>query len=130
MIQIEQIKAEIERLKDKVGIGLNEYDMGEENGKAEVLNQSLAFIDSLPAESASPELDAEIKRYQQEDCDRDTTIRDVAHHFVNWQKAQMEKNAVEGEVEISYNDDTALINCPFKCNTGDKVKLIILKDND
>lgn len=44
----DRIHAEIERLKDKISIGLSEYDMGYENGKGEICNDLLAFIDSLP----------------------------------------------------------------------------------
>lgn len=33
--------------KDQVSIGLNAYDMGEENGKAEMLNELIDKINSL-----------------------------------------------------------------------------------
>ena len=95
MTDIEIIKSEIERrleeIENTIRIGNKKIQKSGGNRMAELV-KVLAFIDSLPA--ASPELEDEIKRYQQEDCDRDTTIRDVAHHFVNWQKAQME-NTVE-----------------------------------
>lgn len=34
-------------MKEQVSIGLNEYDMGEENGKAEMLNKLIEIIQSL-----------------------------------------------------------------------------------
>ena len=50
MTQIELIKAEIKRMKEAAGIGLSEYDMGQENGKVEVCNALLSFIESLKKE--------------------------------------------------------------------------------
>ena len=50
MNQIELIKAEIERMKEAAGIGLSEYDMGQENGKVEVCNALLSIIESLEKE--------------------------------------------------------------------------------
>lgn len=47
-IDADKLKAEIERLKEEVGIGLSEYDMGYENGRGEAYNKILAFLDSLP----------------------------------------------------------------------------------
>lgn len=35
------------KMKEQVSIGLNEYDMGEENGKAEMLNKLIEKIQSL-----------------------------------------------------------------------------------
>ena len=57
MTDKEKIRAEIQRLKDEGGIGLNEYDMGYENGKGELCNHLLHFIDSLPEEPAPKESD-------------------------------------------------------------------------
>lgn len=50
MKEKEQIRAEIERLKEETAIGICEYDKGEENGRMEVLTSLLSFIDSLPEE--------------------------------------------------------------------------------
>ena len=47
MNQIELIKAEITSIKDLTGVGLNEYDMGYENGVCETCNRLLSFIESL-----------------------------------------------------------------------------------
>lgn len=49
-------------------------------------------VKSLQEEPISEDLEKEIKRYQQEVYDRDTTVKDVAHHFANWQKERFEKN--------------------------------------
>ena len=38
-------------------------------------------IDSLQQEQPEVDLEKEIIRYQREDMDRDTTVKDVAHHF-------------------------------------------------
>lgn len=41
------------------------------------------FIISIQQEQPEVDLEKEIIRYQREDMDRDTTIRDVARHFYN-----------------------------------------------
>lgn len=49
-IDAEKVIAEIERQKDGIGIGLCEYDTGEENGKMEILIGLSSFITSLQQE--------------------------------------------------------------------------------
>ena len=58
---IDKIRQEIERLKQMGSIGLNEYDAGFENGRGELCDELLAFIDSLPEEK--PDKTDELPRY-------------------------------------------------------------------
>lgn len=52
MNAVEQIRAEIERLKNDASIGLSEYDAGYENGICDTCDSLLSFIDSLqPSET-------------------------------------------------------------------------------
>ena len=51
MTDREKIRAEVERHKEHIGIGLNAYDAGYENGRFELCNDLLFFIDSLPEET-------------------------------------------------------------------------------
>ena len=37
------------------------------------------------------DLEKEILRYQREDMDRDTTVRDIAHHFAQWGAEHLKK---------------------------------------
>lgn len=37
----------VKEMKEQVSIGLNAYDMGEENGKAEILNKLIDKLNSL-----------------------------------------------------------------------------------
>ena len=53
MTDKEKILAEIERLKEDISIGLCAYDAGEENGKSEICDKILSFINSLPEESVA-----------------------------------------------------------------------------
>lgn len=62
MTQVEQIKAEIERLQAKTSIGLNEYDMGYENGRAKVCRLLLKFINSMQKEPVSENLNEVITK--------------------------------------------------------------------
>ena len=54
MTDKEKIKAEVERLKEEISIGLSAYDAGEENGKWELCEKILSFINSLTEEPVSP----------------------------------------------------------------------------
>lgn len=77
------------------------------------------------------DLEKEIQRYLREECsgDDEPTVSEIAHHFAKWQKEQMLKDAVEGEVhpddcEIWVN----LAGYGYKFNDGDKARIIILKE--
>lgn len=56
-IDADRLRAEIERLKEGVGIGLSEYEAGYHNGAGEVCNEILSVIDSLQQEQ--PDVDLE-----------------------------------------------------------------------
>ena len=74
LIDKDQIRAEIERLKDKISIGLSEYDMGYENGMGETCNDLLAFLDSLPESAKRGYKDCN-------GCEYNRTIKDQ----IGWQ---------------------------------------------
>lgn len=94
-------------------------------------------------EPASEELEKEIVRYigypQEIDEDVSTTmIRKAARHFANWQREQMMKDAVEVEVKDGTPDKPyqspvleiqKMMRMKGVCNIGDKVKLIIIKED-
>ena len=89
----------------------------------------------------SEELEEEIHRYFKEleksDCISNT--RRLAKHFTEWQKQKMEKEAVEGQIEGDWREQE---DAPYelyatsdeltstKYKIGDKIKLIILKENE
>ena len=131
MTQIEKIKSEIERLQAKTSIGLNEYDMGYENGKAEVCRLLLNFINSLQAEPVSEDLMEAANGYA---FDLDTgdlnTNRDTFIAGANWQKEQMMVKAIDGEVGY-WNIRGLFVNMemPNELEEGDKVKLVIIKED-
>lgn len=59
----------------------------------------------------------------------------IARHFANWQKRQIMKDAINGEVFDSYDKDICqhhlelLVDIPKQYKDGDKVKLIIIKED-
>ena len=61
LIEKAAIVAEIERIKEDAGIGLCAYDMGEENGKLQVCDKLLSFIDSI--ETKDVDLEKEIQQH-------------------------------------------------------------------
>ena len=79
--QVEQIRAEIERLKK------------DNNGSPlAVCNDLLSFIDSIPEEPVNEDLDDEIvdwcNHLDYVDFDYEA-IRDAARHIANWQKQKL-----------------------------------------
>ena len=108
MTQIEKIKAEIKRLYAKTSIGLNEYTMGYENGKAEVCRLLLGFINSLPAELVSEDLELVSERYA---CKFSSSkyghdkVKDAVVWGAKWQKERMMKALLDMEkdsVEVEH----------------------------
>lgn len=59
------IAAEIERIKEDGGIGLDAYGMGEDNGKLEACDKLLSFIDSI--ETKDVDLEKEIQAFAKMD---------------------------------------------------------------
>ena len=75
MSNIEKIRQEIERLKQMGSIGLNEYDAGFENGRGELCDELLAFIDSLPEDDHFRE---PTKMVEERLADSDKTLEKAA----------------------------------------------------
>lgn len=76
--KLDAIRAEIHRLVDVRG-----YDRG-------MANDLFAFMDSLPNEPISDDLESEIrKEYKNFIKDGDVGFMEVARHFARWQKEQM-----------------------------------------
>ena len=97
MTQIEQIKAEIERLKSQLVRGACASQIAmETNCKEEAYNEVLAFIDSLPAESS--DFEAEWERYSASRKDDMRTnavtmnVKEVAKHFAEWGAEHLKSN--------------------------------------
>jgi hypothetical protein len=86
-------------------------------------------------EQPSEDLEEEIKRYIPRDqCPVPDLMEAVARHFAEWQKEQMLKDAVEGEVMMNAlhphepRVTASYPNCPYKF--GDKVKIVIIPEKE
>lgn len=131
----EQIRQEIERQRSLIEGLFIEGDNNFYDGQNDAYNHLLAFIDSLPEEKPSENLNDEIKKfieeYGYERGEDKLLIAIVARHFAEWQKEQMMKDAVEGEVENSCFGIVYLrknlMNEGY--STGDNVKIIIVKED-
>ena len=148
MTQIEQIKAEIERLTEVTGYSLSEYENGRRSAMYDIRKQLIEYINSLPAaeEQPSEDLEAEIDRYFKDDKWFSTPLGDIARHFAQWQKEQMMKgfcyetrvyqdcdvDSIESPfqtwLKLEQNEITALPNIGLK--EGDKVKILIIKEDE
>ena len=133
-IDAEKLKAEIERLKSQLiqGACAAQIQM-ETNCKDEAYNEMLAIVNSLQKqEQPSESLEEAAEKYCEKINHRQTTI--ITDSFIagaEWQKAQMMKEAVEGEVENSSFGIVYLrknlMNEGY--STGDKVRIIIVKED-
>lgn len=157
MTIIEQIKAEIEMRI----IILREDEIVRQNcstdfleGKIFGYEEVLSFLDTLETEKPMEGLEVELDiwRYIHFNGARDghfsgeylerTSQLDLAHHFAQWQKEQMMKEAVEGIVAESYgyekneDGDWVQVVSPIirinveKYSLGDKVRIIIVKEDE
>ena len=94
MTEKEQIRAEIARyIREEVCSGYSSIAC---------CRDLLKFIDSLPEEKPSEDLEEEVKRYYSDNftyisSDQPTLsiLTNVARHFAEWQKEQMIKDAKE-----------------------------------
>lgn len=91
MTDKEKIRAEI----DKRLSFFSEHQNAYETGREESYRAILSFIDSMPEDPASEDLEKEIDRWSKEqyynDSEKDVfTV--VARHFANWQKQQTMKD--------------------------------------
>ena len=122
--KLDAIKAEIHRLVDVRG-----YDR-------EMANDLLAFMNSLPNEPVSEDLEEAAFDYA-EACKHDGGEKLLCvEHFkagANWQKEQMMAKAIRGHVGQTINgmlralSDEIFGDMGF--TAGDKVKLIIIKED-
>ena len=102
MDKLQQVKAKLEEMKAKY----NQERDEEENplhsdgngmywsGFFTCLKEITSIVDSLPEESANEDLEEEIKDFFEEretwDSESQPSKEDIARHFANWQKKQME----------------------------------------
>ena len=116
----------------------------EANVAAAVLQELLLFIDSLPEEPASEDLEEATHKYSREwyakrigtnpKCNGCYShIKDAFTAGAKWQKQQIMKDAVEGVIDIRKWPAKAQVEFydrlpDFDVRTGDKVKIIIVKE--
>lgn len=131
MTQIEQIRAEIERLTEVRGYAMSEYDNGRRSAMYDIREQLINFIDSLPAEQPSEELNKEIDRFQKAKYGGDViSVTSIACHFAIWQKEQMMKSAIEVKInrDTLYNLKPIIHEKYQDLKIGDKI--LIVKENE
>lgn len=142
MTDKEKIIAEIERRIHFLD-GMINTDFG--RGSLDALNKVLDFINSLPAEQPNEDLEEEIKRKYEGDNALMMPIKDFRElilHFTDWQKKQIMKNCLYDTEVILHtkqnnteyltlaNDKLPHIPISFGINVGDKVKVIIVKEDE
>ena len=154
MTIIEQIKAEIERLKGQLirGACAAQIEM-ETNCKEEAYDEILSFLSTLESEKPIDGLEEEIERYLHSlgvgyggwiDGMDDDDLRGIARHFAQWgaehAREQMMKDAIHYVVQDDLDSHGASYNIPFirigttalkpkGIGVGDKVRIIIVKED-
>lgn len=139
----QKIKAKIGKLKSEYNKESNFRTVRGDTAR-EVLDELLSFIDSLPKDAESKDLDEEIVDW----CNHGDLgfafdyedIRDTANHFANWQKQQMMKDALNCSIIIHPNDRFAnysvsayvppLHPASTYISNGEKVKIILIKEEE
>lgn len=147
MDKIEKIRKEIERLKDAVTTTIKELRMPEPNermcGELDAYDDVLWFLDTLekePDKSLEEEMDKffETMPVLEHENIFEDIFKNIARHFANWQKEQMLKEAIDGEISsVDAGDDSYVktIKMPElrkairNYNLGDKVHIIIVKED-
>lgn len=125
MTDKEKIRAEIDkRLK-----GLSDSCVGQRYAYQTLLS----FIDSMQEDSVSEELEDEIDAWCRKVITGLPIVKEAARHFAGWQKEQMIKDAVDGEV--TYGKSLSIPSLGYVLDKngldfGDKVKLIIIKQEE
>ena len=137
MDKIEKICQEIERrLKDYWEICFHDVKAYNEDSNVRELKELLSFLDTLSEEPDKEDLNDEIKKfieeYGYERGGDKLLIAIVARHFAEWQKSQMLKDAMEGQIYGSDGDHwiESEIYENLKGKEGDKVRIIVLKDEE
>lgn len=137
----QKIKAEIEKRMKDCEKAFQICPSTAFGAKADSYKELLSFIDSLPEDAGSNDLDEEIVNWCNNgdlgfDFDYEA-IRDTARHFANWQKQQLMKDAIEGEIgDIMPLIEVGEMNNYLKyikahgLKTGDKVKVILIKGDE
>ena len=133
--KLQKIKDWISKEQDGLMDANGNFDYPEHEGAYHILCNLDAYIDSLPEEPVSKDLEEEIEMYvntpaNQGNPDLRKELSECAHHFAKWQKQQMMKEVYTGIYDC--NDDTSWIG--FKgwllstSKVGNKVKLIIINE--
>lgn len=123
-IPAEKLIAEIERLKDGIGIGLCEYDAGEENGKMEILIKLSSLITSLRQEQLPlpANLDEAAEEYE-----RNLGYYECINQWpsvafkagAEWMDKKIAEESYEEEVQELYQDEGG-IHCVVSVGTDYK----------
>ena len=120
--KVQLIKEEIERL-------YNLYELANDYQRMGACSTILDFIDSLPEHNE--DLEEELHSWMRKNCDDNGFFNqlELAHHFAEWQREQMMKDAVEAESRTFSNTHGTFLHIKEGLPTkdGDKAKIIILK---
>ena len=143
MSNINKIRQEIERRKEeyKQDRYMSDYRGQLAYYKDNIYDSLLAFIDSLPEEKPSDDLEEAAARYERENRESILSSVDIVDAFIagaEWQKEQMMKDAIHYVVQDDLDSHGVSYNIPFLrigrvalepkgIGVGDKVKIIIVK---
>lgn len=143
----QKIKAKIGKLKSEYN---KESDFRTVRGDTarEVLDKILSFIDTI-TEEHDEDLEEEFHRFLDEEegvprmWHSDEQMewgKDIAHHFANWQKQQLMKDALNCSIIMHPNDRFAnysvsayvppLHPASTYISNGEKIKIIIIKEEE
>lgn len=145
MSNIEKIRQEIERRigsvneKQDANPAMPKYRWYMYEGMKEAFIDMKYFIDSLPEEKPSEDLEEAVENYiapieNDEGLDyinfNGKDIKDAFIAGAEWQKEQMMKDAVEGDYDCQYMTPAVFLDKYLDgIKDGDKVRIIIVKED-
>lgn len=130
----------LEALKAEIIRRLRTSSRGKRSGGYIALKSILYFIKSKERDPENEDLKEEIKNFLDQtgapfywagEEEQLEWVEIIARHFADWQKQQLMKDAVEGLVvcdELTHGYKDIAMSIPDYLNVGDKVKLIIIKE--
>ena len=124
----DRAKAYIAKLADTLEVEGYSTDAKIVRESLKIMNGEKVPMATMDEEPVSEDLESEIQRYYV-DWDEHPQYVQTARHFAKWQKKQMMAKAINVEASLTMSVTSICISLPLGVNVGDKVKVIIIKED-
>ena len=131
MTDKEKFRKEVEKLKSNLIYGACSSQIAMETRcKEEAYNEVLAILDTMQEEPVSEDLEEAGKQYlERSNPDRVHQITNAFKAGAEWKEEIMMAKAINTEVSLTMSVPSICISLPLGVNVGDKVKVIVIKED-